>query len=288
MYSKNSFSVVDVWKRSLNLATQNKSEITKIMALGILFPYIVLEILSSRKSLSLVEKMRMIAEDSISSGTFQTLTGYATEFISVYLFWILLISVVLITSFFTILELAIHKIRGEEPKGSVWNIWLYCLRKYLAGGLLLFLLTLISFALGHSILAPLLFVGILACLAPVIYLVERNSAIGSFWKAITLNYSIIKPEMRWSVFFVTLWVGSVIYGLALILMLFSEFILHMDSTLPISRFLWSEPLPVLDVSFSYVFAKLIILAGDCLITVLSALMTATLYFYIKEQSDSPV
>ncbi len=275
----------EIWTKGFKTVAATRRQTGLILVFGLILPQLILSLLIDVESGTVVSELRaMFTSKAGLPGSFTDLISPAQGYMHRLAALIPLIFLLVLTSYFALVHIAVDHHRGEEPL-KAGRAWLKGLRSALPGGLIFVIAIVLLSVIGQMLVAPAIIMGVLSLVVPVILVTERRGAFRSLWRALTLKYVSRAEYSGWTVLFNLMTVGALLYMVLVGTGYLSETLLFLDERLGVSRQLWTATLPGLP--FGPVYLGVSILETTLMMGALALFpaMTAALYFTVVAKRE---
>lgn len=193
-------------------------------------------------------------------------------------------AVIVIVGFAAIAYLAVARIAIEQQVNhrliSPGRSILEALYLFFPKGLVL-LVMIAVLSLEQFFIGPFHIFTVFALVAPILMMVEKQSAFASLKNALFFKYSSPQTGGAFLVSFVMLVLSIIIYLSENFLHFLFQFILSADEFLNVPRYWWLTKLPGLPFSLVYAIADIICTAGYIFLGVFFALFVNAVFFQVR-------
>ncbi len=188
------------------------------------------------------EEVTKLFEASASGQAVNDLLDLTGQYLSKYFVAWMVSALLGIVGYMVILNVAVGTVTKEQDR--VYSRYLRAgLRLALPKGILGALMIFALFLVAQLLTPPAIVLAILCTLAPVIIVHENKGVFASLGKSITLGFARREPGRAWSVFFIIMSIGAMVYLSSSLLFFLGEIVLNLDYWMPVKRDLWMIEIP---------------------------------------------
>lgn len=259
-----------------------------IALLGMVLPQVLLSLVFDAYSGNVVRDIQALfdAQGGATTG-FLTLVAPAISYMSELIGFILLITLVIMVSYFALVHVAVahQQAAGQLSAGRAW---LLGMKTVVPKGVIVLVCLLLLTVIGQVLIAPAVLVAVMSLAIPVILVTERKGAFRSLWEALTLRYVRQSVYSGWAVLFMLLSLAALFYTVAALVGLLSQWLLIADQKLVflhLSRLPWVSTFA--GQPFGPIYLGITILEAAVTTTLMAAFpaLTAALYFLVVGRRD---
>jgi len=279
-------STFAIWTQTLQIIHKNYKEIIPLFSLLLLCPQLVFTISFAQFSVPVVENIKSLVSLHFTNHQaldYKVLLAPASQFFTLYLFCGFIVILLALFTYiaFTVIALN-HSDLLPTTDTKYKSLYKTSIKLLLPKGLLIFLGVAIL-SLEQFIFGPFHVFSILALMAIILIILEKNGAISSVWRALTLKYVTKTPARGFSTFVIVLSTGILIYAYEASLNFLTKNILILDQWLTIPRTFWEYRLPGFPCSLVFLIVELIWLLGYSALLAFLAFFTVTLYGHVRKK-----
>jgi hypothetical protein len=263
-------------------------ETFKILLLGFILPQLALNLYFDLTDHGPVMALRDLAgavamrRDAVS---FQALLKPALDYAAQLGSALFVTLVWTIVSYLALVHVYVHYAQTGAHL-SFGQALLRGVRSALPKGLFLFFIAVFfAGSLGQIASAPVILLVILACMIPVILVVEKRGAFWTLRAAVTIQYARQSPYSGWNVFFTLVTLIAFLYTLVAVAAFGGQELMILDQTAGIPRNLWLWTFPGLSFGPFYVLLLLIETLVTTITVGMAPALTAALYFIVVPKRE---
>jgi hypothetical protein len=278
------FLIIDEGFRSFK---KNFSISGLIIVFTFLLPQLLFFLHTSFRSQQSVDQLwRLSGDYSITNEFYQLLSvemaSYAMEYFAIWIgLWLFFV-----TGYMSLVDIAIRT-ESDRPLDSVRSILGKNLKKNLASGLILSLLMGLIFFIGQAIMAPMIILGILALIAPVILVQRGSRPLTAISDAVFFKYAQSSQISIWQIFFSLGGCIAILYGMMLMTIWLKEQTLILDQTAHLDRWLWSASFLSFPFSPVYLVTQVFYLSVTMMLLGFLPTISTRLYFEVIGRREKP-
>jgi len=257
-----------------------------IAIFGLFLPQVLLALYLDARSINVASQIIQITESLENSAGPQsfallvaTIAGFAVPLIGSNI----LILLIIMASYFALSALAVTTYRGL-PAPSTMDSLSTGIKAIFPRGLMLLVWMIVVLMFGQFLVFPLVIVGSLSLVVPILMMAEKKSASRALLDAVMLRYVKRTTYGPWNVFFSLMTLAAIVYGLLLLISVGGDGLLRLDEHFALSRDFWVLTAIGESATWAYVLTMIVqTVAATAVLTILPFLTTG--FYFVVASPD---
>lgn len=275
-------NILFIWDQSWQALKRLKGQTMQFGIWGLFIPFLLITLFISNQSGPVVIEIQRLIQTSLSANSIPSYK-MLVELINPFFNQIFFICLILLASsfcvYFALLNLYISSIFHEKVISNA-TAFKKGVSFFLSKGIMLLIL-LILMRIEQLFFGPFPMFTLFTLMIPIIIMVEKKKFTTAMKHALFFKYASPVLGGGLSVCFMFLIYSTLLFAMQLLVNGFTNFILHADQWLGVSRSLWVMTIPGLDISIMQLIATIVDNAFMCFLIIFTSVFTVNVFYHMR-------